>query len=201
MEPKITAIIPVQGFEIVLNRLGAILFLEIANQRTLGNDMEPIGFYLERTDSYDKDEGIVVNVSLVNTPYSGKTQTASQSDSVFNIDVYVNAKGSSVLSGDDAARQKLHKYVGWVRYILSCTYYKTLGFPPGGLGGAAVDDSSFDPLINRESGDHIRFSRTTYSARIMENQEAWAGVPLDGNDTKILINQTSKGYKLTLNNT
>ncbi len=200
MAVLITEIIPQQGFEIVLNRLGAILFEEVSNQKNEQSFTDDVSFWIERQQPYDKAEDVVIVVSCNNIAYNGQTQHGAQGDTNYFVDVYARGHESEATTGNDDTRFKMHRYLGIIRYILNSTKYKTLAFPPALVGGVNVQTIQFDDNYGRQDGAFIRFARLSVSVRINESQELWNTDPFEGMDTTIKLDLTEKGYKLIFNN-
>lgn len=196
----ITEIIPEQGSEKVLNRLGAILFLEISNQITLQSIPDDFSLFIGRQEPYDKSEDVVLNIRPNNVSFSGQTQEGVQGDNVFNIDIYAQGRSTQVISGNTVSKDKMQRYLGFVRYILGSTKYKTLEFPYGLIGGVNVQSVQHDLRYGEEDANFISFSRFQVSVRINECQELWDVSPLEGVDTVVKLDDTEKGFKIIFNN-
>jgi len=200
MEALITEKIQKQGFELVLEQLGAILFLEISNQIKLNCIDTDFEIFVERQEPYDNSEGVMVNVSLGNINYSNHNESSSEGNEVFNVDIYSNGSASIKESGNDNVRRKIHLFAGWIRYILSSTKYKTLAFAPGTIGGTYLDSIQFEDNYGSQDASFNRFARLQFSARVFECQDMDTGINLEGNDSVIKLCQTDKGYKFIFNN-
>ena len=196
----ITEIIPEQGSEKVLNRLGAILFLEISNQITLQSIPDDFALFIGRQEPYDKSEDVVVNVRPSNVSFTGQTQEGVQGDNVYNIDIYAQGRSTQVVSGNTVSKDKMQRYLGFVRYILGSTNYKTLEFPYGLIGGVNVQSVQHDLRYGEEDANFISFARFQVSVRINECQELWDVSPLEGVDTVVKLDETDKGFKIIFNN-
>ena len=196
----ITEIIPEQGSEKVLNRLGAILFLEISNQITLQSIPDDFALFIGRQEPYDKSEDVVVNVRPSNVSFTGQTQEGVQGDNVYNIDIYAQGRSTQVVSGNTVSKDKMQRYLGFVRYILGSTKYKTLEFPYGLIGGVNVQSVQHDLRYGEEDANFISFARFQVSVRINECQELWDVSPLEGVDTVVKLDETDKGFKIIFNN-
>lgn len=200
MAAIIDSIIPMQGSEIVLNKIGVILFEELTKQKVLRPANDDFNVYVERLAPFDNSENVMINVSLNNANYSGFTQKDSQGLCSYFIDVEAGGTGSDGEENYEDVRKKMHLYLGMIRYILSSTKYMTLGFAPGLIGGKYVESMQFpDKYISQDSGN-VRFGRITFTVRVQENQDSWVGIPLNGNDSNIKLELTELGYKLTNNN-
>lgn len=196
----ITEPIPIQGFEIVLNKIGVILFEELANQKAIQPIDGDFDVFLERQENYNISEDVVINVSLNNDNFTGKTQKDSQGLTGFFIDIYSKGTMAYSLNASSNFRDKRMVYSGLIRYILSSTRYNKLGFEPGFIGGAYVDSINYESTPAGEDGAYVKFARINYSVRIQENQQNWLGVPLLGNDSTVKLAETDKGYKFEFNN-
>jgi hypothetical protein len=200
MTAIIENIIPAQNFEIVQNKIGVILLLELLNQKKLQCIDNEIEVFLSRQTPYDKSEDVMINVSMAQINYSGKTQIDSQGLTTYNVDIYCNSDEKQCTTGSENTRIVLNQITGLVRYILSSTKYKTLGFQAGFIGGTMVDSIQFLDNFGNQEANFVSMSRIVFTARLNENQLAWEGIALLGNDTNIKLDSTNKGYKLTFNN-
>jgi len=200
----INEIIPLQGFNVVTKRVGAILLSEITNQIALQSLNDDFKVYLQRTVEYDKSEGVVINVSSNTASYSGQNQSGSQGDVSFTIDIYCsgNSSGSGInhKSGDADSSDRLDMYLGFCRYIMGHTKYKILDFPPGLVTRVYVNSWQKDNTMSKDQSDYIRMAQLVVSVVVAESQEMWETQPLSGNDTTIKLSDTDKGYRLIFNN-
>lgn len=206
MAVVITEVIGVQGFEVVANRIGAILAEEIANQQTLQGFTETVEYYLERIEPFDKDQDVMITIAFRQAEYEGFTTSDSQGQYHYLIDIFCSGYGEGEIEPSIVAKNKLFRYVGLVRYILSSSKYLTLGFPPGLIGGKYIEkitiDTDYSNFGNHSNydGSYIRFARIIYKVRVQENQLLWEGIPLGGNTTNITHDNTGSGTQLILNN-
>lgn len=199
MSAKITEIIAEQSFEILTKEVGAILLLELENQKTLQNYDIDLGIFIERMIPISDSEDVVVNVFLNNVGYDNQNEFESQGTHTFNIDVYTFGVDSVDESANTNVMLKLQKITGWIRYILSSTKYKTLGFSPGLVGGTYLNSISFDDSFGKEDGAMVRMSRLVFSVRASEFQNSDDILEFTGNDTTVKLDLTEKGYKLIFN--
>ena len=192
MSVLITEIIPIQNFEIVKNKVGVILFEELINQKNIQCKGIDIEVFTERQQPYSNGEDVLVNVSLNNIPYSGIDTRNTNGNLSFNIDVYAGGFTTLDNDGNKTSRSKLELVTGWIRYILSSTKYNTLGFPKGIIGGTYVEAIQFDDNYGNQDANFIRMARVQFSVKVIENQEMWQGIELQGNDTVIKIHDSEK---------
>ena len=199
MAVLITEIIPLQNFEIIKDKLGVILLEELTNQKKLQCKDIDFGIFIERQEPYDDAEDVVVNITENNIAYNSIDEKSSQGNISFNIDVYASGNATIDIDGNTNVRRKLDIVKGWIRYILSSTKYKTLGFPKGFIGGTYVDSIQSDDNYGSQDASFVRFVRIAFSVRASESQEMWNGLGFTGNDTVIKLDDGTKGYKLIFN--
>lgn len=202
----ITETIPSQGYEIVQNRIGEILATEIANQQDIQGLNDDVEVFVERIEPFDKSEDVMVSLAFREGDYEGYTQRDTQGQYMYFIDVFASGAGKGNEAPSTNVRNKLFKYVGLIRYILSSGKIPTLGFPPGLIGGKYIkkitldtDYSNFGNHSNYD-GAFIRFCRIIFIVRVQENQELWGGIALEGNDSQLHYETSTKGTKVVFNN-
>ena len=205
MASVLTEIIPTQAFEIVQNRIGAILLEEITNQMSLQSLTDVFELYLERVEPYDKSEDVMISVAFNSGDYDGYTQQDVQGEYMYFIDIFAKGAGVGTQTPSENVRQKMFKYVGMARYILSSGKYPTLGLPPGVIGNRHIRKITFDTDYSN-FGNHsnfdgafIRFCRIIYTVRVRESQLLWEGIPLYGNDSNLRPEGTEFGTRLIFN--
>jgi len=204
--PIITEPILPQGFDRVGNRIAEILTEEVANQITLQSFDDDVRVFLERIEPFDKAEDVMISVALREDDFGEFTQRDVQGNCMYFIDLFCSGFGNGSLAPSIVSKNKMYRYAGLIRYILSSGKIPTLGFPPGFIGGKYIkkfmvdtDYSNFGNHSNYD-GSYIRFCRFIFIVRVQENQALWEGIPLQGNDTKITYENTPKGIMLTFNN-
>ena len=195
MEVLITEKIGKQGFELISEQLGAILLLELSNQKKIQCKTFNLDVYNERQNPIASSEGIVINVSLNNIAISSHTEREFDSVLNFFVDVYVNGDQSIDLSGDAETSQKLNLLIGWVRYILSSTRYKTLAFDNGMIMGTYIRNIQFDDNFGEQNGTFSRMARISFEVRAVEGQDMDNGILLGQNNSIIKLEETELGYK------
>ena len=197
--PLITEIIPKQGFEVVGELIGGILTSELDNQKTLQLLTDSIEVRYESTIPYDFSNDILVNVLWDGAKYDNHTPTDMHGENLFFIDVYANAKTTSDKKGDEHAQEKIKKYMGMARYILSSTKYKLLGSSEC-VAGTYVQNMQVFDVENFQDARNVRMARMTFMVRIYEGQQLWQGLTLEGLDTNVKLQNTDDGYKYELIN-
>lgn len=190
----ITQAIPPQAFEIVRDRIGAILADEINRQFIITGDAElDLDVWVERFVPFDKEEIPTVNVSLVSGAFSGHTQKNTDGLYSYAIDVHAKAKSSEDDRGDSLAVIRLHRLMGICRAILENPYYKTLGFTPPFIMNRHCESVSIaDP--GRQDATSAAMGRLIFSVRVIENTELVSPAALYMNNTRVKLHETDKGY-------
>lgn len=201
----ITEKIGKQGFELVGERIAEILAEEVSNQMDIQNFEETVDFYLERIEPFSKEQDVMISVAFREADYDGFTTRDSQGSYVYFIDLFCSSMGIGSIEPSTVSKEKLFRYLGLIRYILSSSKYLTLGFPSGLIGGKYIkkitldtDYSNFGNHSNYD-GSFIRFARVMYLVRVQENQALWDGISLDGNNTNITYNESALGTQLIFN--
>ena len=193
----ITEAIQEQNFEKVLTRIGEILILELANQKVLQpvRLSENVVVFKERITSIDKSEEVLINVLLDGWSNSTSNQSNQNNGVSYFVDVYASGKENASTKGDNVVATKLQKYIGLCRSILQSHQYLTLGFAQGFIAGKNVEGFQMYEQPNTQDASFSRMGRLTFSVRMSENQKLWNGVVLDNNTTKVLLEDTDKGYQ------
>lgn len=199
MAALITALIAAQSFELVRDKVGAILALELANQVTLGGD-DVLGaeVWKERIIPFDKTELPAINVTVMEGNYDG--QTVKQADGTYTIliDGEVNAKSTSANDGDKLAMLKCQKLMGCIRAIIQDPQYRTLGYAQGFVMSRQITKIAFG---NKYQGDALNtvMGRLMLTVKVPETTELLEAVEIGGSDTTVKLEETEKGYKWTVN--
>lgn len=206
MASILSEIIGVQNFEVVANRIGSILLEEIDNQKTIQGFDDEIEIFNERIEPFSKEQDVMITIAFREAEYAGQNTRDSQGEYIYFIDIFTSGWGEEEISPSIVSKNKLFRYVGLVRYILSSGKYLTLGFPPGMIGGKYIEkitlDTDYSNFGNHSNydGSYIRFARIMYKVRVQENQELWQGIELQGNTTNVTLDNTNQGTKFIFNN-
>lgn len=202
----LTETIPLQGFGLVTNRIAEILAEEIANQIQIQGFEENVEVFLERIEPFSKEEDVGITVAFKEDDFEGYTQRDVRGNCMYFIDLFCSGYGQDTTLPSIVSKTKLYRYLGLIRYILSSGKMPTLLFPPGLIGTKYIKrimvDTDYSNFVNHSNYDasYIRFARTIFIVGVQENQALWEGVALQGNNTKINYENTSKGVKLIFNN-
>lgn len=193
-------IITAQGYELVRDRIGEILVIEIRNQERLRDiaQRKYATVFSERITPFQDEEATMINVMLDGVDYSGFTETNVHGQTRYYIDVYTTGKTNQSTHGGYNSAANLHQYLGWCRYILQSTFYKTLCFSRGLVLGTYVENLQISDPQGNQDASFGTMGRLTFRVRIDEHQESWQPTELKGNTTGVLLAETQKGYQYIL---
>lgn len=186
------------GFEQVLERIGEILLIEWTSQKLKQDLPESVSLFKERTTPIDQSEDLYINVLFSGEEKSLNGQRDSQNRAIYFVDVYTTGDNQQGKFGWEDSSDRLLRYLGIMRYILSYSDYKTLLFEDGLIGGTSVDNiSTLDPTMIKDSS-FSRMGRITFGVKVLENQTLWQGEALHESITGVKLGTTDKGYKFVL---
>lgn len=193
----INTIIPKQNFELLGERIGAILTTELLNQKTLQSFLEPVNVFVERIEPFNNSEDLIINVMFDRFSDIRQSQSSMQGDANYFIDFYTSAKAEAGKSGGLVSNEILHRFMGMARYIFGYTEYKTLGFEPGIIGFVNVQNLQ-KASPNEENSAFVTMGRLTLSTQLLEGQPLVDGTALREHLTNVKLELTEKGYKYKL---
>jgi len=164
----ITEVIPDQAFLIVQNKIAEILLDEITNQNNIQSLDSEFKFYKERINPYDKSEDVSISIAFREGDYDEYSQKQVQGQYMYFIDIFAGGIESDDETLSANVANKLFKYCGIVRYILSSGKYPTLGLPLGLIGNKQIKKVTFDTDYSNwgnhsnYDGSGIRFCRIIF---------------------------------------
>jgi len=189
-----------QSFELIGDRLGTILLEELTAQKLKQSLPEEVNIYKERTTPIDTSENLLINVLFSGEEIVSRGQKDGMYNCIFFIDIYTTGKASENQSGYSDSTNRLLRYSGLVRYILSHTGYNTLLFDDGLIGNTSVNAINVaEPSMDQDSS-FIRMARVSFSCKVLENQQLWQGESVSGGDTSVRIFGNERGYKFQYDN-
>lgn len=149
---KIATIIQAQNFEIIRDRIGAVLYTEIKNQLQLSNnDVLQCDVFVERNTPVDKVEVPTIIISLASGNYDSKNQSSVRGTYEFFVDVYTSAISNNASDGAVRAAFSLHRILGICRYILEHPAYKTLDFANPLISHTSVKSLNIRQLMGNDA--------------------------------------------------
>ena len=196
----INGVIPQQNFEIVHDRIGAILLEELDNQVVLSYNTDlQVEIYKERDLPFGQGELPALNVMMERGEYSGQDMQKQDGMYRFIVEGTFEAKGDDEKNGDTIAMNKLQRLLGVCRAILMDPKYKTLGFAPPFIQNRHIENIYFGRPV-RQDGGHTVIGRLTLMVKVAETTELIVPNLIQGFDTTVKLHLTEQGYKWTLDN-
>lgn len=198
--------IPPQSFELVRDRIGQILAIEIETQALLTYDsaleLSPgknseSGVWVERFVPFDKTEVPCVNVSLMRGDPIGQSMIHVDGFYRYAIDCYHNAKSSDGARGDVKATKKLQRLMGVVRAILEDPAYKTLGYSTPFIGARHVEGITVGEPEDRKEATSLVVGRIVFTVRVPEGVRLNDPLLLAEHETTVNLGETDNGYVYT----
>lgn len=190
-------IIPKQNFELVNERIGEILKLELEHQKTLQEFDDPVNVFNERLDAFQQEEELMINTMFDSENNNTHSQKSSLGNVHYFIDVYSTGKSKGNVDGGTASARRLHKFLGMCRFILSDSQYRTLGFNPGTIAGTAIESMQIATLENKDAAN-VTMGRIVLAVRLQEQQPLTNGPVVSKSLTGIKLDLTDLGYKYEL---
>lgn len=195
----ITTIIPRQSFEVIHDKIGEILRLELDGQYAMTYDPDfeaPI--WKERDIPFNDSDLPAINLSLQQGDFNGQLQTLSQQTGEYKymIEVIFNGKARDEKLGDTIAMTKVQKVIGVIRAILMSPRYVTVGFPKGAIEHRRVEGFMFGKPVRQDSS-HTCMGRMMFCVRAVDSWD-FAGYEMaNGTDAIVKLALTELGYKYT----
>jgi hypothetical protein len=191
----ITNNIPTQGFEIVRDLIGTILYSNLLVQKNLKFLPDDINVFIGRTSPFQSSEKLMINVVSDSSAYNSFTEYNVQGSTNYFIDVFCTAAETENFTGDKISTNKRDLYIGMIRYILQSTIYKTLQLPPGLILGTYVEGFENFDSSNNQDASFVKMGRLTFSVRLNESQNLWEGVDISSIFTDVKLELTNLGYQ------
>lgn len=192
---RIDYIIPAQYYELIRDRIGAILALELNNQVLLSGDYDlDADVFVESGSTFDKIEIPVINVSLVSVNYDNKEQGSVRGTYVYAVDAFTSAKSGNTVSGDVRATFKLHRLLGVCRAILENPVYKTLDFTPPSISRTLCSDIQI-AKTTKDDATNTAMGRVNFTVVANETTELLTALQISEYYTKVKLHETDKGYQ------
>ncbi len=195
----IKSIIPKQNFELVNERIGEILKLELEEQKALQGFSEPLNIYTERMDAFKHSEILLVNTFFDAANNNTHSQKSSQGNVVYFIDITTSGASGDGKDGGNDSSSRCNKFLGMVRYIMSHSAYRTLGFEPGTIGGVYIENIQKADSEQMDAA-YVSFARITVSVKLREDQPLLTGELMKSTLTGVKLDLTEQGYKYELTN-
>jgi hypothetical protein len=201
MAAKLTYQIPSSNFETVRDQIGSILKLELDNQSVLCGDSDLTAeVYVNRFTPVDKSEGNVIIIKPESCKLDGQTPVSQSNETVYNVDIFTNARESASMEGHRRSSVKLERLAGMIRHIIQSPHYDRLGLANGIIEHREISQIRFAQVNDEQDSEFSRMARVDVTVHMNENQNGIEPVIAAGYDTIMKIELTEKGHKLTYNN-
>ncbi len=183
-----------QSFEIIRDRVGAILAEELDNQSILTyNTLFDATVYLERFVRFNASELPAVNISLARGVLDNHDQLQTDDTVTIFIECHAKAKDSDGVNGDTRSAKLMQKLIGTCRAILEDSRYKTLGFNPPFVMNRHCTEMVFNVPVT-EDAESTCMGRLVLSVRIPEGNGVVTPSLIDGFETSLKISTSEQGY-------
>lgn len=199
--PLINRIIDPRTYEVIRDRIGEILTIELLNQFNLTeNILFNVPVFVQRSKPVNQDEDKIINVSVDSSRYSGQTTLTANGDYTFFIDVVVTGASTSDGRGDVLTAHKAQKLAGVVAGILEDPQYITLGFAKPFIGRSHVMEIT-PGTIERGEVTELNVVRVTMNVQSIQSEVPQEGIPLTESATSVYLAETELGFQfLRVNN-
>ncbi len=192
--PKINYPIPLQGYELIRERIAEILIDELGNQVILSYaPYLDADVFIESVNPEDKEHLPVVNISLAHLEWSNQNQGSKDGTYTYHIDCYTNSATTDDNTGDYLANAQLQRILGVIRAILENQLYCTLGFQRPFIQRVYCSEMNF---ANKAKNDALNSMMGRLSFIVVATETTPGIIPslIAGYDTEVKIDDTNKGY-------
>ena len=189
------------NFELIRDRIGAILKDELDNQATRQADTDlTAAVFTERYVPVDPSEGNVLVVYVDRGNYTQQTEITQRGKFNYFVDIFTMGKQSDTETGYYNASKKCHRLAGLILNIIQAPDYKTLGFANGIVYHRAVQDIQFDHPQDNQDTKYARMGRVIIMVEHHNEVPATDPITASGYDTQVKLEETDKGFQYVSNN-
>lgn len=189
------------NFEMIRDRIGAILKDELDNQATLqANPDLTAEVFAERFSPVDPAEGNVLVVYVDRGNYTHQTEITQRGKFNYFVDIFTFGKQSDTETGYYKSSKKCQRLAGLILNIIQAPDYKKLGFANGIVYHRAVQDIQFDHPQDNQDTKYARMGRVIIMVEHHNEVPATDPITASGYDTQVKLEETEKGYQYIINN-
>lgn len=201
MPVKLTAAIPAEANEIILDRIEEILVLEIPNQATLLEDPEVNAtVFKERISRLSYSECPAVNLSLQKVAYSQHGPNSVSSECTFQIAIATTAPAEADVRGDTSAAIKAKKIARLIRQILESPHYQLLNFSAGFIASRKINAMDVVELEeNTNDSENLAMVQLQFSVVAADAKMLHDTGELNSTQSSLQIEETDKGHLIQTN--
>ena len=190
--------IPVQAHELIRDRIGEILAVELPRQATLNSDDNlSATVFIERFAKIDRSEGPVVNVTFEAWEELSKDATMQKNRYTFNVDCYHQSKATSSGRGDTLAQMHLQRLMGVCRGVINHSKYKTLAFDPPFIGWRSANKAQIQLQTEAQGAASMVMGRVVVTVEATQTELVSQGVLIKGWISTVKLSETDLGYVFT----
>lgn len=189
------------NFELIRDRIAAILLDELDNQATRQADPDLTGgVFAERFSPPDPSEGNVLIVYVDRGNYSHQTEITQRGKFNYFVDIFTQSKQDNANTGFYNASKKCQRLAGLILNIIQAPDYKTLGFTAGIVYHREVQDIQFDHPQDNQETNYKRMGRVIITVEHHNEIQATDPITASGYDTEVKLVETEKGFQYINNN-
>ena len=198
---KINTIIDSRSWELVRDKLAAIIKAELVQQAAMSyDDYLNCDVYTERSHPITQDEitdtSVVVITSDKMIPQM-TTLTDGIYNATFSVLIYTSMPANSSGNGDYNSSIRNQKTAGVIHGILMHPVYVRLDFAPPFIARREVSEIKFGSP-QREDSANVKLAIITVDVICSQNEPETSGVLLVGNTTVVKIDGGEKGFKFEI---
>lgn len=188
-----------RAHELIRDRVGEIIFVELANQFAISYDETlAADVFIERNKPTQPDEFPMVNISVIKGDFDNQSVEKSDGTFQFAIDCYTKSATTDNQRGDVLSMFAAQRLAAVVMAILDDTQYFRLGFAPPFIMGSHVQSFELSEPDPNET-TNISVNRIILNVRANQPENPQTPIPIGGNTTGVKLDLTDKGYQYVLN--
>lgn len=184
-----------RAYEVIRDRIGAILMIELENQAAIQYDdlFYDIPIFVQRSKPINHAEEKIINVSVDDITYQGHTQINSIGTYTFFIDVVMTSSSTDDERGDMNSAYDCQRLASVCATILDSPHYKTLDFKPPFIGRCNV--TSINPgKISRGEATELNAVRITLEVMSGEDKPLEDVTELNSIYTRLFLENSKNGF-------
>lgn len=183
------------GYELVRDRIAAILYDELSNQVAINYEewMEVQRVYLSRYINFNESELPAINVGVGRVDLDNHDVLQADGTGLYWIDIHMGAKSSQGVDGGALAMARMHSLVNVCRGIIEHSEYKTLGFVPPFIMYRRVMQLLFNPPETKDNHS-VCVGRIILHVKAPETNGIYTPGIIQGYETVVKMHESEKGY-------
>lgn len=195
-------IIGTQNFERIRDIIGVIIAAEFAGQYTLtSNPLFQSDIWVERFVPFDVSELPAINITIDSIQEKQSNPGRTVYTANFQIQIFTLAEETDSQRGDIQSVLNNHKLTGAIRYILKNTTYVRLKLDSSPL---TIQNFQMPEIVfvkpDLQDGNNIMVSQITLAVQYDEDNGSITPVNLQQVISQFKLDETEKGYKISLIN-